>query len=250
MQGTRWLKRRYYTADLRIACAEIMPPAPHEEDDAMRGLGRAFAAVSTLALFVSAAHAQGGRGMGMGSPITNKSVQEELKLAPEQVSKVQTLADSLREKMRPEFQKLQDLAPEERMEKMQELARSSREETVKGLKDILQVDQLKRYQEIVLQQRGFDAMSEAEVQAKLNLSADQKDKIKGLQADFVKGRQEIFQNAQDNPQGAFPKFQALRKETQEKAMALLSADQKKSWKEMTGEPFEIKFEPPRQRQAN
>lgn len=38
------------------------------------------------------------------------------------------------------------------------------------------------------------------------------------------------------------KLQALRKEALEKVVASLTDDQKKSWKELTGEPFEIKFE--------
>ena len=32
---------------------------------------------------------------------------------------------------------------------------------------------------------------------------------------------------------------AIRKETSEKVVALLSDDQKKSWKELTGEPFTL-----------
>jgi hypothetical protein len=35
---------------------------------------------------------------------------------------------------------------------------------------------------------------------------------------------------------------ALRKESMEKAVAALKDDQKKKWKEMTGEPFTVNFE--------
>ena len=38
------------------------------------------------------------------------------------------------------------------------------------------------------------------------------------------------------------KIAALRKESVQKVVDVLSADQKKTWKEMTGEPFEVKFE--------
>ena len=38
------------------------------------------------------------------------------------------------------------------------------------------------------------------------------------------------------------KMETLRKETMEKATAVLTADQAKTWKEMTGAPFEVKFE--------
>jgi hypothetical protein len=40
------------------------------------------------------------------------------------------------------------------------------------------------------------------------------------------------------------KMAALRKETMDKVTSVLTEDQKKTWKEMTGQPFEIKFEAP------
>ena len=43
------------------------------------------------------------------------------------------------------------------------------------------------------------------------------------------------------------KITELRKEANDKATALLTEDQKKSWKDLTGEPFEYKPEPPRPR---
>jgi hypothetical protein len=39
------------------------------------------------------------------------------------------------------------------------------------------------------------------------------------------------------------KMTALRKERLDKALATLTDDQKKTWKELTGEPYEVKFEP-------
>ena len=40
------------------------------------------------------------------------------------------------------------------------------------------------------------------------------------------------------------KVQAIEKEATEKVSGLLTEDQKKTWKEMVGEPFEIKMERP------
>ncbi len=57
--------------------------------------------------------------------------------------------------------------------------------------------------------------------------------------------QEIRQAAGEDFQAAMPKIQALRKETNTKVMALMTEDQKKTWKEMTGEPFEIVQQPRR-----
>ena len=53
--------------------------------------------------------------------------------------------------------------------------------------------------------------------------------------------QSIFSGGGD-PQENRKKMQTLQKETMEKVSAVLTDDQKKTWKEMTGEPFEVKFE--------
>ena len=39
------------------------------------------------------------------------------------------------------------------------------------------------------------------------------------------------------------KMTELRKETMDKVTGVLTADQKKAWKEMTGEPFQVQFQP-------
>src|SRR5947207_1411905 len=47
------------------------------------------------------------------------------------------------------------------------------------------------------------------------------------------------QAAQGNREEAMKKLRALRKETLDKALAVLSDDEKKAWKDLTGEAFEV-----------
>jgi hypothetical protein len=60
-------------------------------------------------------------------------------------------------------------------------------------------------------------------------------------------QREIQQSAGDDRQAAMQKMTALRKETLTKVMAMMTDDQKKTWKEMTGEPFTM---PAPQRRPN
>ena len=58
-------------------------------------------------------------------------------------------------------------------------------------------------------------------------------------------RREILQGVRGNPEGfpeAMKKATARTKETVEKILALLGAEQKTAARKMLGEPFEIKFE--------
>lgn len=210
----------------------------------MHSFAKLALTLGTVALIAAPAAAQGFRGGPRGgSLIGNKSVQQELKLSADQVEKGQAVSQAAREKRQDDFQKLGDLTPEERGPKMQELVREMRADVNKGLKDILSADQMKRYQQIELQVRGAEALGDPEVASKLNLTADQKTKLKEIQENAGQQRREIFQQAQGDRQAMGAKMQALQKETNEKATALLTDDQKKTWKELNGEPFEIKYEP-------
>jgi hypothetical protein len=181
---------------------------------------------------------RGQRGQG-GAPmlVENESVQKELNLDKDQVDKVKETVQKVRDEHKDDFAKLNDLGREEQREKRRELTRTVTDETLKALGDVLKPEQLKRFKQIELQQAGTQAFTRPEVQKALNLTDDQKEKIKTIADDAAKQRSELFQGG--NARGSFDKLTALRKETAEKVQAVLTDDQKKTWKDLTGEPFEV-----------
>jgi hypothetical protein len=144
------------------------------------------------------------------------------------------------EKQRGALQGLQGLSQEERRAKMQEMAK----ENDKAVASILQPDQAKRLHQIYLQQLGARAVANPEVAKALNITDDQKKQIQTIEQDAAAKRRELFQGGAGADARA--KMAELTKETNEKVMGLLTADQKTKWKEMTGEPFkgEIRFGAP------
>jgi hypothetical protein len=212
-----------------------------------------MAAVGMVAILAGPALAQGqGRGgfgmMGGGGPInllSNASVQKELKLDDAQKDKAEALVTETREKMQGLRDQLSDLQGQERFTKQQELAKPINEAALKSASAFLKPEQVKRLGEIELQQRGANALNDPAIAKKLSITDDQASKVKTILADSQSEMREIMQNAGDDRQAAMQKAQALRKETNTKVMALLTDDQKKTWKEMTGEPFEIVMQPRR-----
>ncbi len=202
----------------------------------------AFAITAGLS---TAAQAQGGRGMGMGmmgggiNLLANKSVQKELKLSDEQVEKVEKAATEIREKMMEKGQELRELEGEERQEKMQALMKEMATESRKVTDDVLKPEQAKRLEQISLQQRGTSAFADPELQTKLKMTDEQKNKVKDLNDEAMAAMQELRQGFADDREGTMKKMQDLQKETSGKAMALMTDDQKALWKDMTGEPFTI-----------
>ncbi len=226
----------------------------------MRVLCKVVLAAAVVGLLAGPALAQqgrfrggfGGGAFGGGMLLGNKSVQEELKLAKEQVDKAQEELQKIREKQKEAFAKLRDLSQEERQEKFQEFSKTATAETNRIAAAILKPEQLKRFKQIELQQRGYQAFTDPEIQKTLKVTDDQKDKLKTITEDTAKETRELFQSAQGggNFQEVGKKMQALRKEALERVTSVLTADQKKAWKEMTGEPFEVRMEFPRRPGGN
>ena len=100
----------------------------------------------------------GGFGMmGKGNPVmllTNKSVQEELKLTKEQAEKVGQFQEKMFERMKESFTKLQDAKPEERREKFQEMMKATAQDAEKVVKEVLKPEQARRLKQIEMQQAG------------------------------------------------------------------------------------------------
>jgi hypothetical protein len=185
---------------------------------------------------------RGGRGVGAmpmdaAQLLLNKSVQDELKLTDDQKAALAKVRDKQMEAM----QKARDADREKRGE----IFRAAREETKKEVdkwKEAgLKPEQARRLRQIELQNMHFRAFADADVQKELKMTDKQKDEVKEITEGVNKDVTELRNSAQ-NPRELFPKIQALQKEATEKVAGLLTEDQKKTWKELVGEPFEVKME--------
>ncbi|MFN4259994.1 MAG: hypothetical protein ACK4RK_11930 [Gemmataceae bacterium] len=126
---------------------------------------------------------------------------------------------------------------DEQLKKYQELVQ-------KALADSLTPDQLKRIKQIQLQQRGLQAFQDAEVQKELNLSEEQKTKISDAIDASTKATRDLFQERPANREDFAKKMQDIRKEATDKIQGALTDEQKKTWKDLVGEPFESRFARP------
>jgi eukaryotic-like serine/threonine-protein kinase len=206
-------------------------------------------ALAIAGLLSQEAFAQRGQGRGFGGGfgagnlmlLNQKSVQEELKLSPEQVKKFEEQS----EKQREEFGGLRDLSPEERRTKLQEQVKA----TDVAVKAALDENQLKRLKQISLQQRGAASLGDTEVADAVGLSSEQKDKVQSIQRAAFEEQRAQFQGGGGGGDGEERrrKFQEARTATNEKLLAVLTPEQKEKFKTLGGEPFKGQIEPPRRR---
>jgi len=119
-----------------------------------------------------------------------------------------------------------------------EQAQALPDAVLKALSGVLSEKQFTRFKQIELQQRGAAAFADAKVQETLKLTDTQKIDIKTIVDDSRKEMRDAFQGG-GGAKGGMEKLDALRKETLEKITGVLSSDQKKSWRDMSGDAFKM-----------
>jgi Spy/CpxP family protein refolding chaperone len=160
-------------------------------------------------------------------------VQNDLKLTDDEKASIQKLQDAARDNRTA----LQGLSGEERTAKMQEIAKDQ-DAKIAGILDDKQKARLK---EIRLQSRGAQALTDKELAEALKLTDDQVNKIKEIVDAMRKEMQDAFQSAgQGGDRTAMrDKMTKLRKDTDDKILAVLTPDQKTSYDKMLGAKIDL-----------
>lgn len=231
----------------------------------MRATHRWSAAAALTVGLVVAANAQppgGGRGgMGFGGGgggpaqlISSKTVLAEIKATDEQTTKLKEWAKDYSAKqaakMRETFQELQGLDRQEMMTKMGEIQAKATAEAYKAISEVLKDDQVKRLKQIDIQFAGMGAFMRADVRDALKITDDQREKFTEVQMGM--GREMRDLNEEYGIQGFGPpkldsakqkeydrKRAAITSEAMTKLTGLLTDDQKKSWKDLTGDKVDV-----------
>jgi transcriptional regulator with XRE-family HTH domain len=122
------------------------------------------------------------------------------------------------------------------------------EELEQKVEAVLLPHQLERLDEIQLQLRGADALTDENVAEKLGLSDDQVSQLESIRDETAAQMRELFQAggfapgadvSDEDRQARREQFQQLREEASEKLLAVLTEEQQQQFDEMKGEPFEL-----------
>jgi hypothetical protein len=208
--------------------------------------------------------------------VNNPGVQKELKLDDDQVAAVKEKvkppagltfgfggaggfgkgggkgggsaeAKERRAKQTEKMQALKDVPDDKMEEKVHEIYKEELEGPTKELDKILKPEQHARLKQIARQQGGPRAYLKTENAKDLSLTDEQKTKLREIATEHEKDTMELFRGGGFG-KGGLPaetreKMEALNKEAAEKAVNVLTADQKSKWRELTGEPYTLRFEP-------
>jgi len=183
--------------------------------------------------------------------ITEKRVQDELRLTEAQVKKLMAIRSDVYRKYEKELKAAQEEAKKHNFARYQELSRKLQDEERKALTEaapqILSAGALKRLRQIQRQARGLhNLIREPAVQKKLDLNDEQLKQIEGF---LQEGAEEVrkARKADDSPVYGplrIETFVALEQKAyagaMKKAVGVLTPEQRRIWIDLVGEPFAFK----------
>ncbi len=233
----------------------------------MRFIARFVLAMVLVAGVVATASAQrpqrpgggfgGGAGFGQGvyqMIAISKPLQEEIKMSSEEVTALTDALKPIAEKRQEAMKGIdfRNMSEDDRKTLATKTAELTAE-TKKAVIGVLKQQQATRLDQIGYQMMGVRAFTNEDVQKQLKVTDEQKEKIKSLTEEYTKDVTELNktrpmvqrgggeQSEEDMKKMADfrKKTDGLRKEAEDKADELMTDEQRKMWKDMQGEKFDM-----------
>jgi len=176
-----------------------------------------------------------------------EQVQKELKLNEDQLAKVQEVAEALGTQMREQYGALREIEDREQQRaKMNELRDEFDSKAREQLRGVLQREQMMRLYQIRMQVRPLiDSLENRYVARRLNLTDEQKAKLAEVDKEAEAKMSELYGKMRDANEDQrselYQQYRAIRSEGDEKALAVLTDEQKKAFEEMKGEKIELEM---------
>jgi hypothetical protein len=174
--------------------------------------------------------------------VFQRRVQEELNLSKAQQRKIKERLDDVMPDTVRVFKSLEELKPQERERKLGTYRQKVQEQLARFLRETLDARQLGRLRQIELQQHGLFALGMPDVQQGLMITDDQRQRFVEVVSAMDQQIRPLVEEAhlRGKPESIFPKILKLRKAHEDKIEPILTAAQKKLWKEMLGRPFDVR----------
>ena len=192
-----------------------------------------------------------GRGFNRGSLLgllRLEQVQKEMKLNDDQTAKVKELVEKLRAEMREQYAALREIEDRaQRRAKITELSDQFDGKVREQLRDVVPREQMMRLYQIRMQVRPVvDSLSNRYIVRRLELTEEQKKKVAEIAEETQAKQGKLFsamRDASDEQRSeAFQKLRRIRGDAGEKALAVLTAEQKEAFENMKGEKIELEMD--------
>jgi Spy/CpxP family protein refolding chaperone len=164
-------------------------------------------------------------------------VRKSLNLTPEQVNRLNTLTEQTQGQYRDKYSQLSTLKDADRAARMQELNRQYYGDWSKGARNVFNDEQRTRYQQLYYQYGGFNSLGDPDVAKRLNLTPEQRRNLNASIDWSSRQLQDINKTGATDHDKAVQMYRDYQKQYQDRFSKLLTPEQQKTWRDMTGEPY-------------
>ena len=168
---------------------------------------------------------------------SNQNVQRSLTITPEQLSRLNAAGNQLRTRFEQDLAGLDRLDVRQRATRRNDLTSRFDRELMTSTADILNAEQMNRYRQLDLQSRGLGVFADTDVQRRLRLTDDQQARLRELRADYDRQFDTLSRAAAQDREGALRRYEEMRRRDADRLNQILTAEQQRTWREMTGDPF-------------
>jgi len=164
-------------------------------------------------------------------------VNRSLNFTNMQLSQLNSMTDRLQSRYADRFNQLSSLSDTERASRSAALNQQFLSEWMAGARDVMNPQQMTRYQQLVYQFGGFNTFNDPAVQKQLNLTPTQL----GALRDQVTWSDQQWQaiQAAPNRDRAMQLYTAYTRAYADRLSRWLTPDQMKVWQQAIGDPFEF-----------
>jgi len=181
---------------------------------------------------------------------SNQGVRKQLGINEDQYNRLNKTWGQNWTKYNTEMGRLSDVPENQRYDRLNQSYQTFNKGFTTSANEVLTPEQQKRYNQLYLQYQGYNAFNDPTVQQKLNLTEDQKEKLRKHSTEMYTQQGEINSAARTDRQGASKRFDTLRQRDREWTNSFLTPQQQQSWRQMTGEPYEFSYGTSGQNQQN
>jgi len=164
-------------------------------------------------------------------------VRTALSLTDMQMSRLNDAYDKFQTRYQEDVGRLARLNEAERAARLRELNTTYRNDLLQSFGGVLDNKQMARYRQLELQNLGWAAFNDPALQRRLTLTDEQLRALRDYNQQADRTYREIIERAATNKDEALKQYDAWQKESRERLNTLLNEQQRRTWTEMIGEPY-------------
>jgi len=176
---------------------------------------------------------------------SNGQIRRDLGLSDDQYGRLETQYRDVYGRYQQNLNDLtkENLAPRQLEARRRELSYRMNEDFIASARDDFPDDAARdRYQQLYFQYRGYGSLGDPQVQQRINLTTEQRQRLDRLEKTWNQRMSRLNQDYGSDPDRSGKEYQELLRNHRKQMAEVLSGQQRTEWQTMIGEPYDFPAE--------